>query len=352
MLAPMAGVTDLPFRLIAREFGCPLAFTEMINSRALGLRNGKTLGLLRSSPLDKPLGVQLLGREPDALIEGLDALADYPYDVVDLNAACPVHKVTRKGEGAALLREPETLFRLVSALVKHAPVPVTVKIRSGWDDHSINAPETAKRIEAAGAAAICVHGRTRNQGYRGKADTSVIRAVKKAVGIPVIASGDVFSQGAAAQIKEETGCDAVMIARGALGNPWIFRDLALAHGKGGRDAAWCGLPAASMRGGAPTTVAEVKSIMEKHLALSVDYHGPLTGVINFRKCFVWYTRGLKDARVLRVRAVHALTVDEMRGLIDELQTPLSHGSSPPASQASPYGLHQGLPQAETPGSPC
>ena len=236
MLAPMAGVSDLPFRLIAREFGCPLAFTEMINARALSLRNAKTIRLLRSLPLDKPLGVQLLGHEPDALREALDALADYPYDVVDLNAACPVHKVTRKGEGAALLREPETLSRLVAALVKHAPVPVTVKIRSGWDNDSINAPETAKRIEAAGARAVCVHGRTRNQGYRGRADMSVIRAVKKAVAIPVIASGDAFSREAAARIAEETGCDAVMIARGALGNPWIFRDLALGLGRGGRDS--------------------------------------------------------------------------------------------------------------------
>ena len=311
MLAPMAGVSDLPFRLIAREFGCPLAFTEMINGRALVLRNSKTLRLLRSLPQDRPLGVQLLGHEPDVLREALDALADYPYDVVDLNAACPVHKVTRKGEGAALLREPDVLFRLVSALVKHAPVPVTVKIRSGWDDGSINAPETAKRIEAAGASAVCVHGRTRSQGYRGKADMSVISAVKKAVAIPVIASGDVFSQEAAARIIEETGCDAVMIARGALGNPWIFRDLALTHGKGGRDAG--SRPLA----GAPT-LAEVKSIMEKHLALSVDYHGPVTGVINFRKCFVWYSRGLRDARLLRARAVYASSLDEMKALIDEL----------------------------------
>ena len=341
MLAPMAGVSDLPFRLIAREFGCPLAFTEMINGRALGLRNGKTLRLLRSSPLDRPLGVQLLGREPDALLQALEALADYPYDVVDLNAACPVHKVTRKGEGAALLREPETLFRLVSALVKHAPVPVTVKIRSGWDDDSINAPETAKRIEAAGARALCVHGRTRNQGYRGRADTSVIRAVKKAVGIPVIASGDAFSQEAAARIAEETECDAVMIARGALGNPWIFRDLAIAHGKGGRDAGSHPLV------GVPT-LAAVKSIMEKHLALSVDYHGPLTGVINFRKCFVWYTRGLRDARLLRARAVHVTGLDEMKALIDELHMPLSPGLSPPAAHASPYGPHHGSPQAGIP----
>ncbi len=307
MLAPMAGVSDLPFRLIARAFGCPLAFTEMINARALGLENCKTLKLLRSSPQDRPLGVQLLGREPDALLQALEALAGYPYDVVDLNAACPVHKVTRKGEGAALLREPETLSRLVRALVQHAPVPVTVKIRSGWDNESINAPEIAKRIAAEGASAVCVHGRTRSQGYRGRADTSVTRAVKKAVDIPVIASGDVFSREAAARIREETGCDGVMVARGALGNPWIFRELAATHEKEGRDAARC-----------PPTVAEVQSIMEEHLSLSVDYHGPLTGVINFRKCFVWYTRGLRGARLLRVRAVHASCLDEMKALIDEL----------------------------------
>ncbi len=313
MLAPMAGVSDLPFRLIAREFGCPLAFTEMINARALGLKNDKTLRFLRSSPLDRPLGVQLLGREPEFLLHALDVLAGYPFDVIDLNAACPVHKVTRKGEGAALMREPETLFRLVSALVKHARVPVTVKIRSGWDLDSVNAPEAAKRIEAAGASAVCVHGRTRSQGYRGRADASVIKAVKEAVAIPVIASGDVFSQAAAARIAEETGCDALMVARGALGNPWIFDDLARAQGNGGADAAGCGPHDALAR-----EIAEVKPVMEKHLALSVDHHGPVTGVINFRKCFVWYTRGVRDARTLRVRAVHASSLDEMRALIDEL----------------------------------
>ena len=222
----MAGISDLPFRDMAREFGCPLAFTEMVNARALGLNNKKTLRLLSSSPSDRPLGIQLLGREPEHLVEGLAALDGYGYDILDLNAACPVKKVTRKGEGAALLKEPELLGRLVTALVKRATVPVTVKIRAGWDRQSINAPEVARRIADAGADAICIHGRTKNQGYGGRSDLKVIEAVKKSVSIPVIASGDVFSAQAAVRAMEDANCDAVMIARGGLGNPWIFREAA------------------------------------------------------------------------------------------------------------------------------
>ena len=320
MLAPLSGFSDLPFRLIAREFGCPLAFTEMVNAVALGLRNVRTLGLLRSSPLDRPLGVQLLGRDPDAFLRALDVLADCAYDVLDVNAACPVHKVTRKGEGAALLKSPETLSRIVSALVEHSPVPVTVKIRAGWDSRSINAPEIAKRVEAAGASAVCVHGRTRNQAYRGSADASVIGAVKKAVCIPVIASGDLFSSDAAAWVMEETGCDAAMIARGALGNPWIFRDLAAMGEKAAEGAA-------AQRRGAVPTVAEAQSVMEKHLVLSVAAHGPQIGVIAFRKCFIWYTRGLRNARLSRSRAGGANSVDEMKALIRELSAHPSPGAT-------------------------
>ncbi|MGD0231017.1 MAG: tRNA dihydrouridine synthase DusB [Syntrophorhabdales bacterium] len=327
ILAPMAGISDLPFRLVARSFGCPLAFTEMINARSLGLANGKTLALLRSSPLDRPLGVQLLGREPDFLLQALERLDHYPHDVVDLNAACPVHKVTRKGEGAALLREPETLSRLVRTLVRHASVPVTVKIRSGWDHDSVNGPEIARRIEGEGASAVCVHGRTRSQGYGGASDRGVIRAVREAVAIPVIASGDLFSEDAVAETMNETGCHAVVIARGALGNPWIFRGLAAAYGKAPTDPA-AGCP----RAGAPT-LEEVKATMEEHLALSVEYHGSPAGVIGFRKCFIWYTRGLRNARFLRPRAVRITDPDEMKALINGIGMPLSPGSSRPASQA-------------------
>jgi tRNA-dihydrouridine synthase B len=317
----MAGVSDLPFRLIAREFGCPLAFTEMVNAHALGLTNRKTLRLLLSSPLDRPLGVQLLAREPEHLLAALAALDDHSYDVVDLNAACPVRKVTRKGEGAALLKEPEILSRLVKTMVDRSPVPVTVKIRTGWDQQSINATEIAQRIADAGAHAICVHGRTKSQGYSGASDLHSIRAVKAAVPIPVIASGDIFSARAAIHAMEETGCDAVMVARGGLGNPWIFPEVsALCRGET--------IPA---RPG----LEELRSIMNRHLDMSVEHHGEKVGVLNFRKFFIWYTKGLKNARLLRPKVVLVTTIDETKGLIEELQTPLSPGSPPSASPRLP-----------------
>lgn len=336
ILAPMAGITDLPARLIAREFACPLAFTEMVNARGLGMENVKTLELLRSSALDRPLGVQLLGREPDHLREALAALDAYHYDVIDLNAACPVKKVTKKGEGAALLKEPARLARLVATLVEHAPVPVTVKIRSGWDSSSINAVETARRIADAGADAICVHARTKEQAYRGKADPNVIRAVKQAVAIPVIASGDMFSAEAAREAMRVTGCDAVMIARGALGNPWIFRELAA--------------PPAGIAG--RPQIDEIVAVMQKHLAASIACHGEVLGVLNFRKFFIWYTRGMKDARTFRPKAVQLTTGGEMRLLIDELRTSQLPGSSPRASRALPCDPHREPGQAARSGSPA
>ncbi len=326
MLAPLSGVSDLPFRLIAREFGCPLAFTEMINARALAMRNSQTLSLLQSSAPDSPLGVQLLGHEPDAFLQALDVLASHPHDVLDVNAACPVHKVVRKGEGAALMRTPETLERIVAVLVRRSLVPVTVKIRAGWDRLSVNAPEIARRVEAAGASALCIHGRTRDQAYRGSADASVIKAVKEAVSIPVFASGDLFSPQAALGVMEETGCDGAMIARGALGNPWIFRDLA--------GLSETSDSAASREPRVSPDLAEVQSVMEKHLNLSVWRHGPEVGVIAFRKCFIWYTKGLRNARAMRTRAVQASCLEEMKALIDELSLALPAEEPPHLSRAS------------------
>jgi tRNA-dihydrouridine synthase B len=298
----MAGISDLPFRLIAREFGCPLAFTGMVNARALGLANRKTLKLIESSPLDRPLGIQLLAREPEHLLEALEVLDGHSYDLIDLNAACPVRKVTRKGEGAALLKQPEILSRLVKTLVNYSRVPVTVKIRAGWDHQSINATEVAKRIADAGAHAVCIHGRTKNQGYGGKADLEVIRGVKEAVAIQVLGSGDIFSAQAAIRTMKETGCDGVMVARGGLGNPWIFRETAALY----RNNA---IPARP-------ELDELRSVMNKHLAMSVEYHGEKLGVIDFRKFFAWYTKGLRNARSLRPRAVLVDTIDEMKNLID------------------------------------
>ena len=335
MLAPMAGVSDLPFRLMARKFGCPLAFTEMINARALCMASGKTFKLLESSPADRPLGVQLLGREPEYLREALIALEGLSYDVIDLNAACPVRKVTRKGEGAALLKEPHLLSRLVATLVAHAKVPVTVKIRSGWDHLSVNARDIAARIADAGADAVCIHGRTRSQGYGGKADRGIVRSVKEAVSVPVIASGDLFSVEAVEKVKQETGCDAVMVARGALGNPWIFREIAAAYGQG--------VPPSR------PSMEELTQVMGEHLQMSVERHGEALGVIDFRKFFIWYTRGLKNARLLRPKAMLVSTPVEMQGLIDELRAAVSPGLNFPASQTPSVETQLGPAALSNPG---
>jgi tRNA-dihydrouridine synthase B len=305
ILAPMAGISDLPYRTMARRFGCPLAFTEMVNAKALVMRNIQTQRLLDTSDEDKPLGVQLLGREPDHLRGALDVLSEYPHVIVDLNAACPVRKVVKKGEGAALLKEPLRLNNLVKALVQHTSVPVTVKIRSGWDQQTISAVEIAKGVADAGAAAICVHGRTRSQGYTGRVDSTIIGKVKEAVSIPVIASGDVFSVDTVVNIMKSTGCDAVMIARGGLGNPWLFQDLTnLFSGNPANGATSPSRP-----------LSEIADIMNTHLSLSADYHGEKLGVINFRKFFAWYTKGIKNARHIRPEAVHANTIEEMRMFI-------------------------------------
>ncbi len=333
ILAPMSGISDLPFRLISRDFGCPLAFAEMVSARALVENNRKTLKLLKTSPSDRPLGIQLLVRDPEFLAGAIELLDDYCYDVLDLNAACPVRKVTRKGEGAALLKDPERLVALVKTAVKYARIPVTVKIRSGWDHTSINACDIAVRIADAGADAVCIHGRTKEQGYGGKADPDVIRDVKESVKIPVIASGDIFSSGAAKRVMAHTGCDAIMVARGALGNPWIFEELT---------------DACREEAHPRPTLNELKTVMKRHLALSVESHGDLMGVVNFRKFFVWYVKGLRKARLLRSTAVRMSGVEEMMRLIDGLGTTRSPGLSPQASQASPCGRRPQPAQAPSP----
>jgi tRNA-dihydrouridine synthase B len=340
VLAPMSGVSDLPFRLITREFGCPLAFAEMISARALYEKNQKTLKLLETSSTDRPLGIQLLTRDPYFLAHAIELLEAYDYDILDLNAACPVRKVTRKGEGAALLKEPAKLSELVETLVKHARVPVTVKIRSGWDDTSVNAREIAARIEDAGADAVCIHGRTRQQGYGGKADLKVIGEVKATVKIPVLASGDIFSGDAAIRMIRETGCDAVMVARGALGNPWIFNRLESAFQEGTDGKNPGPLP------------GELKAVMKKHVSMSVECHGEKLGIVNFRKFFISYIKGLRRARALRYAGGTITSLEEMMKLIDAIGRPRSPGSSHPVSQASPCDLHQESTRAPSRGSLC
>ena len=306
VLAPLSGVSDLPFRLMSRYFGAPMAFTEMIDTRAIAHREKRTCAMLSSNPEDRPLGIQVLASEEGHLLRGLDVLQEYEYDVLDLNAACPTPKVTRKGKGAALLKEPKRLEGLLKALVKYSRVPVTVKIRAGWDQDTVNAGEIAGMAQDAGVCAVFIHGRTKVQGYSGRVDYEVIRKVKETLKIPVIASGDNLSVQSVLRMFRETNCDGVAVARGALGNPWIFKGLAAHFGK------------------APEykkpDIEERIGVIKQHLDLTIAQYGEERGIGIFRKFFVWYTRGLKGAKPLRDRAFRTHTRADLTVIIDELRS--------------------------------
>jgi tRNA-dihydrouridine synthase B len=305
ILAPLAGISDLPFRLINRSLGCEFAFTEMINARALVYQNKVTQEkMLASLPADRPLGVQLLGSDPEVLSKALGMLPKYAFDLIDFNAACPVPKVTCRGEGASLLKEPQKLRDLLKVLVKNASVPVTVKIRHGWDDTSINAREVALYAQDAGIHGLFIHGRTRDQGYSGNVDYQVIREVKEAITIPVIASGDTLSPQLIKKMFDETGCDGVAIARGALGNPWIFKETF-----------------EFLRTGTIYQKPEMHELVDtmlNHLNLTINFHGESMGTMVFRKFFNWYTKGLFGIRPLRWRAFQAKTKNQMTEIIKEV----------------------------------
>ncbi|HUJ89294.1 MAG TPA: tRNA dihydrouridine synthase DusB [Syntrophorhabdales bacterium] len=306
ILAPMAGVSDLAHRLISRSFGATLAFTEMVSARALKYGNKRCRDMLASVDADRPLGVQLVAGDQESILAALEVLERHRFDVIDLNAACPVSKIVRRGEGAGLLKEPQRLQQLISLLVQRSGKPVTLKIRAGWDAASINAVEIARMAEDAGVAAVCVHGRTRVQGYDGAVDYGVIRKVKEAVAIPVVGSGDVFSGELAMKMFGETGCDGVAVARGSMGNPWIFGEITelLCHGT---------VPARPSKD-------EVISTMRDHLRLSMTLLGETLGVLTFRKFFVWYSHGFAKVRPLRTKALQARSIGEMLGVIEELRT--------------------------------
>ena len=301
ILSPMAGISDLPFRALNRRFGAELAFVEMINARSASYKNKKTRQMLKSTAQDQPLGVQLLGCEPKFISQALEALQGCSFDILDFNAACPAKKVVRRGEGAALLREPKKLKQILRLVVKNSSLPVTVKIRIGWDRDSINAREVALHAQDSGVSGIFIHGRTKLQGYSGGVDYQAIRKVKESLEVPVIASGNILSAELAARMLGETGCDGLAVARGALGNPWIFREIA-ARLEGD------GLP------GAPDK-KEIAQVMAGHLKECVDFYGERVGVVIFRKFFAWYTRGFRKVRPLRERSSRARTQGEMLSII-------------------------------------
>lgn len=303
ILAPMAGVSDFPFRLLNRKFGAELAFVEMINARSLGHKSKKTQHMLSTNHKDKPLGVQLLGCEANFIQRAMDILQKYEFDLLDFNAACPAKKVTRRGEGASLLKDPKKLNQMLKLVVKNSKVPVTVKIRAGWDKDSLNAKEAALYAQDAGISALFIHGRTKTQGYSGTVDYKIIKAVKNALTIPVIASGDILSAQLAKKMFDETGCDGIAIARGLLGNPWIFKEIKeyVTHGK-------------MISRPAPDKIMQT---MLEHLGLCIDFYGEKVGVMIFRKFMSWYTRGFRKIRPLREKASRVKTREEIIKLTED-----------------------------------
>ena len=285
ILAPMAGVTDLPFRLLCKEQGAGLLCMEMISAKAIQYNNRNTKALLEIHPEEEPVSLQLFGSDPEVISEIAKRIEELPFAILDINMGCPVPKIVRNGEGSALMNQPKLVYEIVSKTAKAIQKPVTVKIRKGFNEESINAVEIAKIIEDAGAAAIAVHGRTREQYYSGKADWDIIRQVKEVVSIPVIGNGDVVSGESALAMMRATGCDGVMIGRGAQGNPWIFSEL-VEYEKTGV------MPARPSN-------EELKEMMLRHARLQIQYKGEYLGIREMRKHVSWYTTGLPNSAKLR-----------------------------------------------------
>ena len=304
-LGPMAGVTDLPFRLLCKEMGCDLMTTEMISAKGLMYNNHKTEILLLTDEVEHPIGVQLFGSDPDIMAGEAEKIArDRDFDFIDINMGCPVPKIVGNGEGSALMKNPALAADIVRAMTSRIDIPVTVKIRAGFDADNINAPEMAKALEEAGAAAIAVHARTREQFYSGTADWSIIKAVKEAVSIPVIGNGDITSAEDVKRMKEETGCDSVMVARAAKGNPWIFREIKA--GLAGEE-----IPPRP-------TLEEIRAMMKRHIELMVKLKGEYIGVREMRKHIAWYTEGIKNSARLRRLVCAATHTEELLQLVEGL----------------------------------
>ena len=304
ILGPMAGVTDLPFRLLCREQGAGLLCMEMVSAKAIMYNNRNTEQLLTIHPDERPVSLQLFGSDPKIMSEMAKRIEERPFAILDINMGCPVPKVVKNGEGSALMKEPKLVYEIVSAVVKAIGKPVTVKIRKGFDDEHVNAVEIARIIEEAGAAAVAVHGRTREQYYSGKADWDIIRQVKEAVSIPVIGNGDVTSPARAEELVRRTGCDGVMIARGAQGNPWIFSEMITYEETG----------VVPPRPGKE----ELKEMMLRHARLQLEYKGEYSGIREMRKHVAWYTKGIPGAARLREKINAVESLGELENLLTSL----------------------------------
>ena len=284
-LGPMAGVTDLPFRLLCKEMGCNMLYTEMVSAKAILYKNKNTKELLNIDKNEHPVGVQLFGSDPDIMAQIAAQVEEGECDFIDINMGCPVPKIVNNGEGSALLKQPKLVEEILTKMVKAVNKPVTVKIRKGFENGTVYAVEIAKIAESCGVSAIAVHGRTREQYYSGKADWDVIKDVKKAVKIPVIGNGDIFSAEDAKAMKEYTGCDGLMVARGARGNPWIFREIKEYLENGNVID--------------KPTINDIREMIIRHAKMLVNYKGEYTGIREMRKHIAWYTAGLPHSAELR-----------------------------------------------------
>lgn len=300
-MAPLSGITDLPFRTIMREHGLSFAFTEMLAIKPLLTRMAKSWSYLRTTPADQPLGTQIVGSDPAMMAEAAAILeATGIFSLIDINFGCPARKVVSKGEGSALLKEPRRIEKIVSSVVKKTSLPVSAKMRIGWSVNTLNAVDVARRIEGAGACAVTVHGRTKDRGYGGPVNYDAIRAVKEALHIPVIGNGNIFSAGDAQQMFAQTGCDMVMIARGALGNPWIFKEIQ--EGRPQSDAA---------------DMTTVKRTLLRHAEYMFDFYGEKKAITLLRKIGCWYFKGFGNKSHYKDRMSRIKTRDEFYTVVEE-----------------------------------
>ncbi|MCM1257948.1 MAG: tRNA dihydrouridine synthase DusB [Roseburia sp.] len=306
ILAPMAGVTDLPFRLLCKEQGAGLLCMEMVSAKAILYKNRNTEELLQIEEEERPVSLQLFGSDPDVISEMAKQIEERPFDILDINMGCPMPKVVNNGDGSALMKNPVLAGKIIEKTVKAIKKPVTVKIRKGFDENHVNAVELAHIAEESGAAAVAVHGRTREQYYSGKADWEIIRKVKEAVKIPVIGNGDLTCGADVAAMEELTGCDGFMIARGAQGNPWIFKQI-LFYMETGTEME-------------KPNFQEMTDMLLRHARLLLEYKGEYIGIREMRKHAAWYTAGYRNSSKLRRRINEVENFEELKALFQEVSS--------------------------------